>query len=371
MRQGSAAAAALLGLLGCGLNVTTIRSAVAAPLDAMLSARLDRETPRGWLEAGLSGVNRRIDFSDPEDDPDVAARSARGDYRDITLSGAWLVRDGWWLLGGLARREVSDGVDTYRYLGWQLAGQVPLMPAAAGRPALALRLGAWGHQASETATTTPVRVPGAILDTVTVRRPADRTLQADVVASWELSPAVELGLFAGVGHTRLSYAGLQATTRRNGCRYDLQFTGNDIYGTLAEPCDAPGGVIEQFFDSSGEYGVDVPREIAWSGRFVQVGANLRWRSGPWTLGSGLLWHAVDRDGVDGILAARGRPVHDRNLGLVVDVDHRFDARWSLFGRAQISRRLFFNDLPVTYNSSTSGSFGSRLSLLTLGLRARF
>jgi hypothetical protein len=346
----------------------------AAPLDAMLSARLEREaggSARGWMEAAVSGVNRRIDFSDPEDDPDVAARSTQGDYRDLTLSGAWQVREGWWLLGGLARREVSNGVDTYRFLGWQLAGQVRLMEARDGRPALAVRVGAWGHQASETATTTPVRVPGAILDTVTVHRPSDRTLQADLIASWDLTPALELGLFAGIGHTQLSYAGLRATTTRNGCHYDLQFTGNDIYGTLAEPCDVPGGVIEQFFDSSGDYGVDVPREIAWSGRFAQLGANLRWRSGPWTVGGGLLWHAVDRDGVDDILAGRGRPVHQRNLGLVLDVDHRFGPRWSLFGRAQLSQRLFFNDLPVTYNSSTSGSFGSRLSLLTVGLRARF
>jgi hypothetical protein len=343
----------------------------AAPLDALLSALPEREADSAWLEAGVSGVNRRIDFPQPQDDPAVAAPSAQGDYRDLSLAGAWQWHEGGFVSGGLSRRELSDGTDTYRYLGWQLAAQFRLLAPAAGRPALALRLGAWGHRASSTETTTPVRVPGAILDSVSVSGPADRTLQADLVASWAPAPALELGLLAGIGHTRLSYGGLRATTTRNGCRYDLQFTGNDIYGTLAAPCDAPGGVIEQFFDSSGEYGVDVAREIAWGGRFVQMGLNLRWRHGAWALAGGLLWHAVRRDGVDEVLAARGRPVFERNQSLVLEADLRITPRLSLFSRAQISNHLFFNELPVTYNSSTSGRFGGRLSLLTLGLRARF
>lgn len=40
-------------------------------------------------------------------------------------------------------------------------------------PAFALRLSAWGNRASTTESTTPVRVPGAILNTVTVTQPGE------------------------------------------------------------------------------------------------------------------------------------------------------------------------------------------------------
>ena len=57
--------------------------------------------------------------------------------------------------------------------------------------------------------------------------------------------------------------------------------------------------------------------------------------------------------------------------LVLDGGWRFRPGWALFLRADLGERLFFNELPVTYNSSTAGRFGSRLSLLTAGLRAQF
>jgi hypothetical protein len=41
------------------------------------------------------------------------------------------------------------------------------------------------------------------------------------------------------------------------------------------------------------------------------------------------------------------------------------------GRGQPSSNLFFNDIPVTYNSSTADRFDSKYTLFTLGLRADF
>lgn len=347
-------------------------TAAAAPLDGLLTAVPERRAAQGLVEAGASVVNRRIDFSTDDPDPALARPDAEGDYRDAYLSAAWQVRDGWWLGGTLARRTISAEADRFRYLGWQLWGQTRLLEAApGGTPALALRLSAWGNRASATETTSPVRVPGAVLDSVEIRSPADRQWQADLIATWALQPALDLSVSVGAGRTRLSYGGLSATTTRNGCLYDLSFSGNDIFGSLAEPCDAQGGVIEQFFDRSGEYGVDVAREIAWDGSFAQVGANLSWRSGPWTLSGGLLFHTVRRDAVDDILAGRGDPVHRRNRILTLEAGYHVTERLSVLARAQLASRLFFNDLPVTYNSVTSGRFGSRLSLFTIGLRQDF
>ena len=130
-------------------------------------------------------------------------------------------------------------------------------------------------------------------------------------------------------------------------------------------------MIEQFYDRSGDYGVDVAKEIAWHGVFVQAGANMAWRSDPWTLQAGYLYHQVRRDSVDAILASRGNPVHTHNHNITLEADYRFHPHLTGFVRSQLSSNLFFSDIPVTYNSATSDRFGHRYSLYSLGLRADF
>ena len=185
--------------------------------------------------------------------------------------------------------------------------------------AFALRLSAWGNRASTTESTTPVRVPGAILNTVTVTQPGDRQLQADLVATWPMPSQLDVTALLSGGVTCLSYGGLTATTRIDGCDYHLKFRGNDIFGTLIEPCaGSGGGVIRQFYDSSGDYGVDVAREIAWSGRFMQVGGNAQWRNDVWLLTGGYLFYSIRRHNVDNILANRGNPVVRHNHQLMLE-----------------------------------------------------
>lgn len=350
----------------------------AAPLDALLTAAPERIAPKAYVELGIDRLNRALDFSTSADEDtggiNGAATSAagKGNYRASQLLGSWQLMDGLWLTGGLAERQVSNAVDTFRYRSWQVSVQARVLQASGAMPAVALRLSGWGNRAAVTEATTPVHVPGAILDTVTVTRPSDRSLQADVIGTWVLSPALDVSAALGLGTTRLAYGALSATTTRNGCPYQLSFNGNDIFGNLAGPCaDTGGGVIRQFYDRSGDYGVDVAPEIAWHGRFVQAGFNASWRTGDWTLRGGYLLHVARRDGVDDILARRGDPVHKVNHVVAAEAALRLHPNLSVFGRAQISNKLFFNDLPVTYNTSTSGSFGSRYSLLTLGLRAGF
>ena len=358
--------AALAALLAGGAAVQ------AAPLDALLTATPERASATGRVELGLDLVNRSIDFSTSADPAEQNPATTSGDYRGAQLLAAWRATDRLWLSGGLWQRRISNAVDQFDYASWQVAGQWRLADAAGNIPALALRLGAWGNRASVTEATTPVRVPGAILDTVTVDSPSDRQLQFDLVATWPLSTRLDVSAVISAGRSQLRYGGLTATTTRNGCPYNLVFTGNDIFGTLAQPCTGTGGgVIRQFYDSSGDYGVDVAREIAWGGRFLQVGANMRWLHGDWQLAGGYLFHTMRRDHVDGILARRGDPVHRHNHVFMAEAAWRVWPQVSVFGRAQVSSNLFLHDIPVTYNASTSGSFGNRFSLITLGLRADF
>lgn len=346
--------------------------AVAAPLDVLLTATPERSDPRGRVELSLDKAAGSLAFSTSADPADQVPAVTQGDYSGAQLHAAWRASDRLWLSGGLWQRRISNAVDRFDYRSWQLAGQFRLNDAAGAMPAVALRLSAWGNRASSTESTTPVRVPGAILNTVTVAQPSDRQLQADLVATWPLSSQLDLTALLGGGVTRLSYGGLTATTRIDGCDYHLKFQGNDIFGNLIEPCaGSGGGVIRQFYDSSGDYGVDVAREIAWRGRFIQIGGNAQWRNDVWALTGGYLFYSVRRDDVDDILASRGNPVVRHNHQLMLEAAYKWHPNWSPFVRAQVSSNLFFNDVPVTYNASTSRSFGSGYSVVTIGLRAGF
>jgi hypothetical protein len=346
-------------------------AATAAPLDALLSALPDPGSGRGRLELSVEHANRSLDpFPDDAVDP-TAPRAPPGSYRGLRASGAYRVLETLTLSATLGQRRLDDGVDVYRFDSWQLAGQWQVAPQRGRMPALALRLAAWGNHSDATESHTPVQVPGAVLNSVKITRPTDRNLQLDLIGTWRLSPAWDLSAVLGVGRTQLGYGSLSATSTINGCQYDLRFNGNDIFGQLAGPCSAAGGIIRQFYDSSGDYGVDVPREIAWHGDFAQLAVNAVWRSGAWTVQGGYLFHTIHRASVDAIAAGRGNPVQRINHVFALDAGLRVHEHLTVFVRAQRSSRLFFHELPVIYNSSTSGSFGQHFTVLTLGLRAGF
>jgi hypothetical protein len=236
---------------------------------------------------------------------------------------------------------------------------------------MAVRLSGWGSGAAATESTTAVVVPGARLNTVKIAEPSDRQLQADLIGTWNLTASSDVSVNVGVGSSQLSYSALTATTTRNGCDYNVTFTGNNIYGALIPPCNVSGGVIQQFYDSSGDYGVDVAKEIAWSGTFVQAGVNGRWQHGPWTIMAGYLLHVVKREAVDDILAARGKKTFTQNHNISLQTNYQLNPKLTLFARGQLSSNLFFNDIPVTYNSSTADRFDSKYTLFTVGLRTDF
>lgn len=341
----------------------------AAPLDALLTATPERGVEHGTLELGLDVMNQQLDvfnFHSASSDPDKAT----GDYQGGHISGGLRVGEKGWVSGSLWQRAVSDATDTYRYTSWQMAGQYRFREAQGMLPALAVRLSGWGDYAAATETTRPVVVPGAKLDTVKISAPSDQQLQADLVGSWQLASATQLSMLLSAGTTQLHYGGLSATTTLDGCHYRLAFTGNAVYGTLASPCSA-AIYLQEIYDNSGRLGIDVAKEIAWSGSFVQAGVNGNWQDGPWSAQAGYLFHMAQRDSVDAILAARKQGSYTQNHSVVAQASYRFTPVLRGFVRGQVSSNLFFNELPVTYNSSTAARFDSKYSIVTLGLMADF
>jgi hypothetical protein len=344
--------------------------AAAAPLDALLTATPERSSPSGFVEVGTDHMNSQLDFFKIKNDDPLTSGTKAGDYRGAHVRGGFRPFDAAWVSGSLWQRNVSDATDSYDYTSWQLSGQYRFLEASDKLPALAIRLSAWGNYAAQTQSNTPVTVPGAILNTVKITEPNDQQLQADLIGTWQLSPSADVSMVLGGGSTKLAYGALSATNTLNGCDYNLTFVGNAISGTLAAPCTESVYLLN-IYDNSGRFGIDVANEIAWRGNFIQAGINTSWRRGPWTLTGGYLFYAVRREAVDAILTSRSGPVFTRNHNITLDANYRFTPRLSVFARSQISSNLFFNELPVTYNSSTSGRFGSKYTLFSLGLRADF
>ncbi|NDE40630.1 MAG: hypothetical protein EB007_01385 [Betaproteobacteria bacterium] len=285
-------------MIGVICAVLATVPAAAAPLDGLLTALPERLAPLGYVELGSDHMNDALDVFRIRDSDPLTAGTKAGDYRGQYVNAAWRATDNLWLSGGVGQRRVSDAADTYRYNSWQLAGQYRFLEAAGRRPALALRLSGWGNRAAATESNTPVTVPGAILNTVKVTGPADQQLQSDLIGTWTMSPALDVSALLSLGASRLSYGALSATTTRNGCNYQLSFSGT-------------------------------------------------------------------------ILVARGKAAHTQNHNITLEADYRFHPHVSVFSRAQFSSNLFFNDIPVTYNSSTASRFGSKYSLFSVGLRAVF
>ncbi len=342
---------------------------LAAPLDALLTATPERGLERGFVELGADVMNQQLDFLNlrtVSSDPDKAT----GDYNGAHISGGMRVGEKGWVSGALWQRAVGDATDTYQYTSWQISGQYRILEADGWLPTMGVRLSGWGNYAGSTETTKPVVVPGAKLDTVKVNSPSDQELQADVVGTWQLSQESDLSVLLSVGTNQLSYGGMSATTTMDGCHYQLAFTGNAVYGKLAAPCSTPIHVLE-IYDNSGRLGIDVANEIAWHGSFVQAGVNGSWRSGPWTLRAGYLFHMAQREAVDAILASRKLASYSQNHNITIEGSYRLSSAVSLFARGQLSSNLFFNDLPVTYNTSTAARFDGKYSLISLGMQVNF
>lgn len=347
--------------------------ATAAPLDALLTATPEQIAPNGYLEVGADHMNQTLDFFNIRDSNKLAAGSSAGDYHGSHIEGGYKVTEGAWLSGSLWQRNISGLADNvYHFTSWQAAGLYRFAEQDGKIPAIAIKLSAWGNYASEMGSTSPVHVPGATLvknqnlNTVKITDPSDRQLQADLIGTWKLSPSTDVNVLLSAGSTQLSYGELSGTATLNsdGCNYQLNFIGNSILGTCAQP-------YKQFLDSSGSYGVNVKKELGWRGNFIQVGANAAWRSGPWTLRGGYLFYAVQREAVDDILASRGWTVYNQSQNLLLEANYRFHPHLTAYARSQFSSTMFFNEMPVTYNTFSSDLFGTRYSLFTVGLRADF
>jgi len=354
-----------LGLLFCGAAV----AATAAPLDAFLSATPEQYAPKGVLEVGSDHMNEPLDFFKIRDTNALAAGTQAGDYQGAHVAGAWRVTDSAWLSGSLWQRRISGLSESYNFSSWRASGQYRLLVGTRHVPALALRLSAWGNQAGDVGSSFAVNAgvqalmpAGFLLQSIKVSEPVDNNLQADLVAGWKLTPTTDLDVLLSAGSTRLSFGQLSGSVLNGGRAYQFDAIGNP--STVATAADG-----SQVLANTSK--IHVADELAWRGNFLQAGINAAWNHGPWTMRAGYLWYAVQREGIDDILAARGWSSYSQTRTIALEANYRIRPNLSIFARSQLSDTLIFNEMPVLYNTFSADLNGGKYSIYSVGLRADF
>lgn len=354
----------------CVAGVLAGPHAMAAPLDALLSANPPATPGSGKLEASYDVVNRTVDIFGIRDNDEDFAGTNVGDYHGAHIRGGIAVTPRLWLDGGLWQRRVEYRGGRAEIHSWQAAGQYKFLEAAGARPAMAVRLGAWGNAAGSLQKSTPSRFQGVALDSVGVADPEDRQLQLDLIATWPVTESLEFSTFAGAGKSRVKVGTISGTATQNGCRYNLAFGPSAVVGTVAQPCGG-NAVVERFESPYSALGVDPYAEAKYRANYAHVGLSGKWTRGPWRLQGGYQFQVLDRKGIDDTIESRAGRTSKNNHILVGEIAYQVTRHLILFTRGQYMSNQFTGEIPFTYNGLTASGFDKHYGILSVGLELQF
>lgn len=341
----------------------------AAPLDALLTVTKPVVPGSVKIEAGYDLMNGTVDVFNFRDDHDDFAGTNVGDYHGGHVLAGVAVTPNLWIDGGLWKRKIDYRQDEAKIESWQLAAQYKLFDALAYRPAVAVRVGAWGNRADSLSKSTPTRFQGVDVSSVNVDSPKDQQYQLDLIATWPVAKSTEVSAFAGVGSSRVRIGDVNGVVVQGGCSYNVAFGRSVVAGALARPC---GGVTEASFSApTSALGVNIYDEAEYKARFAHVGFSAAWQSGAWQLRGGYQFQVQRRDDVDDLIEARGGSASKNNHVLVGEVVYQLTSNVALFGRGQYMQHQFTGEIPFAYNTLTAHRFKERYGIVTTGVMVSF
>ncbi|MFC5474719.1 hypothetical protein [Paraherbaspirillum soli] len=347
-----------------------VSSAAAAPMDAFLSANPSSKPGEVQLEAAYDLVNRRVDVFNVRNSDSSFAGTNVGDYHGAHLRGGWAISPRIWVDGGFWERRIDYRSDLAKIHSWQLAAQYKLVEGAGYQPSIALRLGAWGNYADELKKSSSTTMQGVTLNSVSASKPKDNQYQLDLIGSSKVLDNLELSMFAGVGHSKVSLDSVQGSTTLNGCNYNLAFGPTEVVGTLAPPCSA-GAVIDRFTVPNSLFGIDVNRETQYSARYYHGGLMLKWTLDDWQLRAGFEHQSFNRNHVDDIIRSRGGATYKSNNILIGDISYKLFDNTAIFLRGQYMTNQFVGEIPFAYNTLTASRFNKHYGFISTGLVMTF
>lgn len=349
-----------LGL--CAANL--LLPALAAPLDAFLSANQNSTPGQVQIEAAYDLVNSTVDFLNIRNNDANYAGTNVGDYHGAHVSAGVAINPRLWVDGALWQRRIDYRSDLLTINTWQLAAQYKLLEGAGYQPSVAVRVGAWGNYADELKKSSPSTMRGVTLNSVTVTKPQDLQYQLDVIGTSRISANTELSVFAGGGASRVSLNTVTGTTTLNGCNYNVVFGPTDAVGLCSTNTDS-------FRVPNSTYDININNEAQYHATFYSGGLMLKWAKQDWQVRGGYQYQSFNRNQIDSTITSRGGIAYQSNHILLGDVTYRLLSNTAIFVRGQYMANQFIGEIPFAYNTLTANRFGKHYGILSTGLVIAF
>lgn len=352
-------------LVQIGLCCVTVgQPALAAPMDAFLSANQNTTPGVFQIEAAYDLVNSTVDVLKIRNSDANYAGTNVGDYHGAHVRAGLAIGPRLWVDGGLWQRRIDYRSDLASINSWQLAAQYKLLDGAGYQPGVALRLGAWGDAAGELQKSSATTVRGFTLNSVNVDKPQDLQLQVDVIGTAKLSASTELSVFVGGGTSRVSINSVTGTTSLNGCNYNVVFGPTEVVGLCSTN-------VGSFNISNSVFGIDINNEAQYNATFYSGGLMLKWTQQDWQVRGGYQFQSFNRNQIDSTITRRGGIAYQNNHILLGDVMYRVRPNTAIFVRGQYMTNQFVGEIPFAYNTLTAARFDKRYGILSIGLVVTF
>ena len=335
----------------------------AAPLDALLDAIPHYRAGTARLEASYDVVNNTLDVLNVRAKDPVYGGTNVGDYKGFHLRGGYGITDQLWVEGGWWQRNIAYRSETESITSWQTALQYRLTDRNRQEGQYAVRLSLWGNQAPIVNKASPTTLPGINLQSVSVAKPQDVQLQADVMGTWPFfDNTTLLSAFAGVGVSHITVGAL--TGKVNGCDYNIISNALGTSASLVAPC---GNLVSATLSSPST----LAQWLSYNSRYYQLGGKVQWEHGKWQTILGYQYQYHNRDQIDAAIVQRGGIAYKSNHIVIAEVAHQYSRGTTLFCRAQVMSNQFNGEMPFTYNSITASKFGQLYGFASFGARFTF
>jgi hypothetical protein len=334
----------------------------AAPMDAFLNAVSHYRAGTTQVEIAYDVVNKALDpFGIRANDP-VYGGTNVGDYSGYHLRGGYGLTDNLWLEGGLWQRKIAYRNDIEDITSWQAAAQYRLTDKDRPDAQYAVRLGIWGDSAPVVNKSTPTNIQNINFQSISVGKPQDFQMQADLIGTWPVANHTLLSAFAGVGVSRITVGAL--TGKVNGCNYNINSNALGTYASLNAPC---GNLLSATLSSPST----LAQWLSYNSRYYQAGGNVQWKKENWQLNVGYQFQYLNRNELDAAIVQRGGIAYQSNHIVVAEVARNVGKGIVLFARGQVMSNQFVGEIPLTFNSVTANKFGRLYGYASFGSRWTF
>ncbi len=350
----------------------------AMPMDALLQAAHHASrmptTERLAIEAGYDVVPDETAHVGPVRDEPEPPPVAISRYQGNHVLGHLRIDEHWSLDGGYWNRAVANKRDRNDIESFQSAVQY-LIPGSWLGNRFALRLGYWTNRAETLTKSSYTRVSDYTINSLAVVNPRDEQTQLNLIASRELSKALSVTGFIGVGSSAVSYDRVEGGFRDSD-KCSFRFNIAKDQGTINQTERCGATLTSQTYMPTEEsivnnVGVNPRDALEYSSIYYQLGGNAMLRGKSWRAMLGYEFHAFRRDGVDDQVEALGRTPREHNHTVTIDLTYNLLRSLDVFARAEYMTNRLLPTVPFAYNPFTAERFAEAGLFFNVGLRVGF